>query len=50
MKVLFILALVVFCLIFMLVFSIKEETKNKKFLEDEIERLLKEEKENERGF
>lgn len=50
MKILFILGTVVFCLIFMLVFSIKEEAKNKKFLEDEIERLLKEERENERGF
>lgn len=43
--ILFTLGVVFFMLCIMLVISLKEETKNKKFLEDEIERLLKEERE-----
>ena len=41
----FIFGIVFFILCLMLAISLKEEAKNKKFLEDEIERLLKEERE-----
>ena len=41
----FVLGMVFFILCIILAIAQKEEAKNKKFLEDEIERLLKEERE-----
>lgn len=46
----FIFGIVFFALCILLALAHKEEAKNKKYLEDEIERLLREERENERGF
>lgn len=47
-EVLFTLGVLFFMLCVILALVLKEETKNKKFLEDEIERLIKEEKESKR--
>lgn len=44
----FVFGIVFFILCLMLAVSLKEEAKNRKFLEDEIERLLREEKESKR--
>lgn len=46
----FVFGIIFFILCIFLALAHKEEAKNRKYLEDEIERLLKEEKENERGF
>lgn len=44
-EVLFTLGVVFFMLCIILALALREEVKNKEFLEDEIERLLKEERE-----
>ena len=44
-EVLFALGVVFFMLCIILVLALREEVKNKEFLEDEIERLIKEERE-----
>lgn len=41
----FVLGMIFFILCIILAIALREEAKNKKFLEDEIERLLKEERE-----